>query len=284
MEKMEEEMQNVTQGKDVKFLNREDSEDQVNLSFELIGLTSEEIKISITSTNILEIELLNNNNETGPSCIWVYPLEQGLKVDEMSNNFVEDGHKLIVTLPKDPNFQEVEEEEESVNDENSMETSEETENQDWICPLSFWPFAMTPAIGDDTIPTVQPIKANVEESEDQFKIEMKIEGFKADEINVRLCQNRVLNVNGKRKKKSPENPENPDISENQENLEAEKKISRKSFGRIFWIPDGCNKEEITAKTRMEDAILILTITVPKGGESSSADNGKEAREISIQQN
>jgi HSP20 family molecular chaperone IbpA len=129
---------------------------------------------------------------------------------------------------------------------------------------------MTPAFEDDSAQTIQHIEANIiEESEENFKIEMKIDGFKADEINIRLCQNHVLNVYGERKK----NPENP----NEEN-----KHFRKSFGRVFWIPDGCKKEEITAKTRMEDSILILEISVPMGGESSSEDN-EEMREIYIQQ-
>ncbi len=101
---------------------------------------------------------------------------------------------------------------------------------------------------------------------------MKIDGFQADEINVRLCQNRVLNVTGERKK-------NPEVEENPDN-----KLSRKSFGRMFWIPDGCKKEEIVAKARMEDEILILSINVPKGGDSSSVENCEESREISIEQN
>ena len=261
MEKMEEEMKSVTGGKDVRFIEREDLDDQVKLRFELIGLTSEEIRISTTATNFIEIEYMEKDDNEDPSCIWAYPLEQGLKVGEMSYNFTENGQQLIISVPKDPDFQEVEEEEEQ--GENSDET-------DWICPLTFWPFAEAAnSDGDDPVQVVQPIEANIEENEDQFKIEMKIEGFQADEINVRLCQNRVLNVAGERKNRKPDEEEN--------------KIARKSFGRMFWIPEGgCKKEEITAKTRIEDSILILTIIVPKGGESASTDN-EETRQISIQQ-
>jgi len=275
MEQMEQEMQTLIEGKDVKFLEREDSDEQVKLSFELDGLTSEEIKISMTASNFLEIEYLQkdkDNNEEGPSYIWAYPLEQGLNVGEMSHTFTEEGKKLIVTVPKDPDFKPDEEVEEENNNE---ENSEEVESQEaWVCP--FWPFAMTPANEDNHVQTVQPIEANIDENDEQFQIEMKIDGFKADEIQVRLCQNRVLIVTGERKKKNPENPESSEYLDEENN-----KLSRKSFGRMFWIPDDCKKEEIVAKTRMENAILILNINVPKGEEES--DNGQESRDISIKQ-
>jgi len=263
MEKMEEEMKSVTRGKEVKFLEREDLEDQVKLRFELIGLTSEEIKISTTARNVIEIEYLQNDGCEEPSFIWAYPLEQGFKVDEMSKNFTANGQQLTIIVPKDPNFQEVEyKEDKEENEENSDET-------EWICPLTFWPFAEAPTSGDDSVQIVQPIEAKIEEDEDHFQIEMKIEGFQADEIMVKLCQSHVLNVTGERKNKNPE--------------EDNSKLSMKSFGRMFWIPDGCKKEEIIAKTRMEDSILILNIIVPNGGDSSSTDN-EETRVISIQQN
>ena len=96
---------------------------------------------------------------------------------------------------------------------------------------------------------------------------MKIEGFQADEINVQLCKNRALNVTGERKNKRPE--------------EDEKKITRKYFGRMFWIPDGCRKEGIFANARMEDSILNLTIVITKGEEPTLTDL-EETREIVIQ--
>jgi HSP20 family molecular chaperone IbpA len=152
MEQMEQEMQSMSEGKDVKFLEREDSDEQVKLNFELVGLTSEEIKISMTESNFLEIEYLqqNNENEEGPSFIWAYPLEQGLKVAEMKHTF--EDQKLVVIVPKDPNFKP---EEENVTNE---EYSEEADpNQGWICP--FWPFATTPDSEDDQVQIAKPIEA-----------------------------------------------------------------------------------------------------------------------------
>jgi len=283
MEQMEQEMQTMSEGKDVKFLEREDSDEQIKLNFELVGLTPEEIKISMTASNFLEIEYLQkeeDGNEEGPSYIWAYPLEQGLKVAEMSHSFTEDVQKLVVIVPKDPNYQPEEEEKEQVVA--SEENSEEAESQGWVCP--FWPFAMTPAYGDEQVQIVKPIEANIDENEERFQIQMKIDGFQADEVNLRLCQNHVLNVTGERKTKNPENPENSDNAKNLENSDEEdKKLSRKSFGRMFWIPDECKKEEIVANAKLEDATLILTITVPKkGGESSSVDHCEETRDILIQ--
>ncbi len=123
MEQMEQEWQTMSEGKDVKFLEREDFDEEIRLNFELVGLSSEEIKISMTESNFLEIEYLqkikDNNEEGGPSYIWAYPLEQGLKVAERSHIFTEGGQKLIVTVPKDPNYQPEEEKEE---EEGTIET------------------------------------------------------------------------------------------------------------------------------------------------------------------
>jgi len=284
MEQMEQEWQTMSEGKDVKFLEREDFDEEIRLNFELVGLSSEEIKISMTESNFLEIEYLqkikDNNEEGGPSYIWAYPLEQGLKVAERSHIFTEGGQKLIVTVPKDPNYQPEEEKEE---EEGTIEEiSDEAKGQGW--DRLFWPYTMIPVNGEEQVQIVKPIEANIDENEEQFQIEIKIGGFQADEINVQLCQSRVLNVTGERKKKNLENPEISENEKNQVNTDEENsKLSRKLFGRMFWIPDGCKKEEIVAQTRMEDSILILTITVPKGLENLSLNNGEETREIPIRQ-
>ena len=122
MEKMEEEMKILSKGKDIQFLERDDSSEQVRLQFKLVGgLTAQEIKISITPSNILELEYNHDSEEEGQRCIWAYPLEQGLKPDQMSHNVTEDGQQLIVTVPKDPDFQPEEEQEECNEEESSQE-------------------------------------------------------------------------------------------------------------------------------------------------------------------
>jgi len=172
MEQMEQEWQTMSEGKDVKFLEREDFDEEIRLNFELVGLSSEEIKISMTESNFLEIEYLqkikDNNEEGGPSYIWAYPLEQGLKVAERSHIFTEGGQKLIVTVPKDLNYQPEEEKEE---EEGTIEEiSDEAKGQGWDRP--FWPYTMIPVNGEEQVQIVKPIEANIDENEEQFQIEI----------------------------------------------------------------------------------------------------------------
>ena len=187
------EMDKLSGGRDIKFIGLEDGDEKVNLTFELVGLTSDEIKISITETNFLEMECLQEKTEEqGNSFIWAYPLGQGFKKDEMTQHFTGD-NKLVVSVPKDPDFQSVEE---SENENEELEESAQNEVEDWFNPLS-WPF--TYDLSTEDVKVIKPIESSVVEDEDQFKIEMKVEEFEPDEITVTLCDGKVLRVEGERK-------------------------------------------------------------------------------------
>ena len=41
------------------------------------------------------------------------------------------------------------------------------------------------------------------------------------------------------------------------------KIRRKSFGRMFWVPDGCDRDKIEAKAKKIYSYLNLEISVPR---------------------
>ena len=51
----------------------------------------------------------------------------------------------------------------------------------------------------------------------------------------------------------------------------------KSFGKMFWIPDGCNKDGIKESMKKEENIWILKIEIPKG----NCEKQCQERNISI---
>jgi len=90
-------------------------------------------------------------------------------------------------------------------------------------------------------------KANVVETDENFRIELSVPGFKKDSFEVKLEKN-ILIVNGNQKEEKT-NKEKYTLRE----------FSAKEFIRRFFIPKNINEESIHAK--YEDG--ILSITLPK---------------------
>jgi len=136
------------------------------------------------------------------------------------------------------------------------------------------------------VQVLEPIEAEVTESEDFFTIELNIEDFKVDDVTVELVNNNLLKVSGERKKtEDAENPGNSETDEPVSEPEPEVGLSRKSFGRMFWIPDGCDTEAIEATARLIYGILNLEIRIPKTGSEQvpgqASDQAEETRNIVI---
>ena len=88
--------------------------------------------------------------------------------------------------------------------------------------------------------------ANVSETDNEYKIELAIPGFKKEEVKVNL-ENDVLTISAENKEEKEEN---------------NKKFTRKefsygSFTRSFLLPKAANAEKINAK--YEDGMLKLEI-------------------------
>ena len=231
--------------KDVKLVAEDLTENQILLEFDLVGLKPGDLKVSMTESNFLEVEESVDSSE-GPSSIWAFPLGQGFKNQEVKADYPEES-KLVVTVPKDPDFQPAEDATEGPFEPEELVAAElpESEEQHQVVPVQ----------------VLEPIQAEVTETEDFYSIELNIEDFEADDVTVELANSRVLKISGERKKK----PDQEQVPGQAPETGTETRVSRKSFGRMFWIPEGCDTEAIEATARKIYSILNLEIRIPKSG-------------------
>ena len=97
---------------------------------------------------------------------------------------------------------------------------------------------------------------NVFETENEYKVELAIPGFKKEDVKIKL-ENNVLTI-------SAENKE--------EKSQTDKKFTRKefsynSFSRSFSLPEAANNDKIEAK--YENGLLKLDIAKKEGSASSN---------------
>ena len=224
-------------GNNVTLIKEEETEESLVLQFELCGLKPEDLKVSMAHSNFLEVEQVADESKDYPrSYIWAFPIGGGYKNSDLQFEFTADA-KLVVTLPKDLDFK----------------LDEKIEDVDEFLTPCLFPESDVQA-EEIPVEVISPIEAGIDEDEDGFKVEMKVDQFEVDKISVNLTDRHLLRVEGEKQKSGYENSEDPEM-----------KISRKSFGRMFWIPDGCcdtDAIEATA-TKEEDSSLNLKILIPK---------------------
>ena len=253
--------------KDVKMVAEDLTENQILLEFDLVGLKPGDLKVSMTESNFLEVEESVDSSE-GPSSIWAFPLGKGFKNQEVKADYPEES-KLVITVPKDPDFQPAEDATDQTPEPHELVAAElpESEDQDQVQVVP--------------VQVLEPIQAEVTETEDSYCIELNIEDFEADDITVELSNSHVLKVSGERKKK----PDQEQVLGQEPETGTEARVSRKSFGRMFWIPEGCDTEAIEATARKIYSILNLEIRIPKSGSEPVSepvsDPEKDSRTIAI---
>ena len=253
--------------KDAKLLAEVLTENQIQHEFDLVGLKPGDLNVSMTESNFLEVEESVDSSE-GPSSIWAFPLGQGFKNQEVKADYPEES-KLVVTVPKDPDFQPAEDATDQTPEPHELVAAElpESEDQDQVQVVP--------------VQVLEPIQAEVTETEDSYCIELNIEDFEADDITVELSNSHVLKVSGERKKK----PDQEQVLGQEPETGTEARVSRKSFGRMFWIPEGCDTEAIEATARKIYSILNLEIRIPKSGSEPVSepvsDPEKDSRTIAI---
>ena len=252
LDQAQEEMATLSEGKDVRLVGEEATDEFLKLSFELDGLKKDSLKISMTQSNFLEIEHVADNKaaqssvDDGQSLIWAYPIGQGYKNQDITVEFSGQS-SLVVKVPKDPDYKPSEESDSVV-----------------VSALSLWnPFAAAPEMDapdeEVEVQTIEPVQAEVTENADGFVIEMNIENFEPEEVNISLGGGHVLKVEGQKKEKEEAEVQNQD---DQAEV-TDSKIRRKSFGRMFWVPDGCDRDKIEAKAKIIYSYLNLEISVPR---------------------
>lgn len=265
-EQMQQQMESLSGEKKVNLVDKEDTEEKLKVSFELLGLTPNDFKVSMTESNFLELEYSaqfkdesDKSKQDGSSFIWAYPLGKGYLTAEMTKHISDDG-KLVVTIPKDPNYKD----EDFTSDE---WTAEQDDSQEQISPLKFWPFESESNQDMDISEPIQLVQPTIDETDECITVHVELDDFEPHEISVQLSSNHLLSVEGKRMN-------HPDG--------VEAKLRRKSFGRLFWIPEGCQRESISANAIKDESGLHLKIIIPKGGESYS-DKEKYDRVIDVKE-
>jgi HSP20 family molecular chaperone IbpA len=249
-DRVRKEFEDATAGKEVNLTEEEDSPDKLRLDFQVVGLVPEELKISMTSSNFLEVEAAAGD---GGSLTWAYPVGRGFKNGEIKVDFPQES-KLVVTVPKDPDFKPPEE------DPVGLLAFPEWEDQPEEIPAE----------------VIEPIECQVSEAESGFVVELNVDNFEADEVTVRVANRRVLEVTGEKKKET----EKPETELDQEEPR-ESRLSRKSFGRMFWIPDGCDPSGIEAKARKIYSYLNLEISIPRSGPEQGPEEDQAVKTIPI---
>ena len=88
--------------------------------------------LPMTESNFLEVEESVDSSE-GPSSIWAFPLGQGFKNQEVKADYPEES-KLVITVPKDPDFQPAEDATDQTPEPHELVAAElpESEDQDQV--------------------------------------------------------------------------------------------------------------------------------------------------------
>jgi len=254
-DQIQEEMESLSAGKEVQLVGEEANEERLKLTFQLVGLNKDNVKISMTKSNFLEIEHVPEKPEAERTLIWAFPVGQSYKNQEITTEFV-DEYRLAVTVYKDPDFK-PEEDAEAV-----------------AQALVLWePCWLPESDGQDEeiqAETIEPIQAEISENDGGFVIDVNVDGFDPEEVTVHLADNHVLKVEGEKKTKTPETEKEP-----------EGRLSRKSFGRMFWIPEGCHVGGIEVTARKIYSVLNLEISIPKAGSGQTSGQPSESKPIPI---
>lgn len=252
---IEDEMNAMANGKSVNFVGSDEKDGKLEVHFQLVNMKPEEIlRIGVTPSHFLEIEAAINipdedKKDGEGNFLWALPIGPEYKTDQPEFVFNQD--KLTVSLLKDPDYKQ---ETEDAFGETEAE-GEAAPEVDSIIP--FHPFFVSPEEVCQEAEIIQPISANIEESDEQVKITFNLEGFQVNEIELKACQGKVLKVEGQKK-------ESGVIEDN--------KLKRKSFGRLFWFPQGYNSQHVKATAHLDGEKVEITILVPKGIEISNSQD------------